>query len=318
MAKSTTDFQDMLVRSVRYEAVDVVSLELEPCSGPLAGWEAGAHLDVVVGDGSTRQYSLCGAPGDSSYRIAVLREAQGRGGSEYLHRSVRPGDVLRVKGPRNHFALEPAARYQFVAGGIGITPLLPMVRELSESGAVWQLHYFGSDLERMPFLDVLSRWGDAVSVYPREQHGRPSLAEVLPDPGSDQLVYLCGPQRMLDDAREILLLRGLDGCLRTEVFAAPAVADIEGVSSSFVVELRASGLEFDVPADRTVLESLRAVGVEVMSDCEEGVCGSCETPVLAGQIDHRDFVLTAQERADSDCMMVCVSRAASPRIVLDL
>jgi ferredoxin-NADP reductase len=312
---SQTDARPALVRSVRWESDNVVSLRLEP-EGGAVGWEPGAHIDVLIGNGASRQYSLCGDPADGDYRIAVLREPEGRGGSEYLHRAVFAGDRLVMKGPRNHFALEDAATVTLVAGGIGITPLLPMARRLERDGRQWRLLYYGRSRSSMAFLDELAAFGDRVRVFAKDEGELPAVADVLGAAAGDELVYVCGPERLLSGVREVVP----EDRLRTELFVAPTVPALDADADIFTVELRSSGLSVQVGPERTVLAAIVAAGIDVTTDCEEGICGSCETHVLEGVPDHRDYVLTAQEKAANDCMMVCVSRAAAgcPRLVLDL
>lgn len=315
------DQKQVLLRTMRWEAEGVISLELEPVGGePLDGWEPGSHIDVVVGDGSTRQYSLAGRPGAASYRIAVLRESDGRGGSEYLHRGVHVGEVLEIKGPRNHFRIEPAPSYLLIAGGIGITPLLPMIERLEADGESWRAIYYGRSRAGMAFLDELEAYGDKVRLVVKGEGDRLPIETVIAEAGEAALVYVCGPARMLGDAREALESRDAVDRLRTELFAAPDAEPVPVDADTFTIELSRAGLSVEVGPERTVLAAIQSVGVDVVTDCEEGICGSCETRVLEGVPEHRDFVLTAQERAANDCMMVCVSRAAAgcPKLVLDL
>lgn len=314
----TATTREVLVRSTRYESDGVVSLQLESRDGALPGWEPGAHIDVVVGDGSTRQYSLCGDPGSGDYRIAVLREPAGRGGSEHLHTAVRAGDILQVKGPRNHFGLEEAGMRVFLAGGIGITPIKTMIARLEGEGRPWRLYYAGRSRGTMAFLSELAGYGDKVTIVAADEGARLDLAGLVAEAPSDALWYSCGPERMLAGITEALDAVGQADSLRTELFAAPEADESLEPGSGFTVELRASGLTLAIPADRSILEVVTEAGIEVVRDCEEGICGSCETKVLEGVPDHRDYVLTTQEKAQNNCMMVCVSRANCPVLVLDL
>ncbi|WP_345801644.1 PDR/VanB family oxidoreductase [Microbacterium sp. AZCO] len=301
------------VRTMTLEADDVLAVELEPLDGPSSEWTAGAHIDLVLPDAPVRQYSLTGRPGSARYRIAVLREERSRGGSKAVHERLRPGDIVRLRGPRNHFALEPAAEYLFVAGGIGITPIVPMLHAAERAGARWHLLYLGSTRRRMAFLEEIeSIGGGAVTVVVRDEGGRADLAEVLAA-HPEASVYACGPERMLAALQE--LLPDETGRLRFEYFAAPEVEYEPG--GAFSIRLARTGVELPVEPQQSVLEVMRAAGVEVLTDCEEGICGSCETHVLEGEVEHRDFVLTSKEREAMDCMMVCVSRASCPLLVLD-
>ncbi|WP_328767777.1 PDR/VanB family oxidoreductase [Streptomyces sp. NBC_00286] len=317
------------VRSRQTVADGVVSLELAPSTGdgeaePLPLWQPGAHIDVVLPTGVTRQYSLCGpidAAGHSTrWRIAVLREPHGRGGSQWIHDHVQEGDELRVRGPRNNFPLRPAARYLFVGGGIGITPLLPMIAEAEAAGAEWSLLYGGRTHGSMAFLPELAGYGERVSVRPQDQYGLLDLAGFLGDPDPSALVYCCGPAPLID-AVEAYCATWPSGSLNVERFAAAASAgpaDGAAAEQPIEVELRASGMTLTVPPELSVLKAVEEAGVPVLSSCEEGICGSCETPVLDGEVDHRDSLLTEDERAANDTMLICVSRARGGRLVLDL
>ncbi|QJY48271.1 PDR/VanB family oxidoreductase [Pseudonocardia broussonetiae] len=299
-----------LVVDDRSEVADgVVALRLrDPSGADLPAWEPGAHVDLVLEDDLVRQYSLCGDPADrTSWRVAVLREPDGRGGSSFVHDTLRAGDTVRVDGPRNHFALEPAERYVFVAGGIGITPILPMLDAATAAGAQWRLLYGGRTAASMAFADDLrAAHGDRVELRPQDEHGLLDL-DGLDAEGT--LVYCCGPPPLLAAVEERC------AAARVERFAAVAV---DGPVGAFEVELASSGTTLAVPADRSVLEVLEDAGVGILSSCREGTCGTCETGVLSGEVDHRDALLTADERAAHDTMFVCVSRAACARLVLDL
>ena len=300
------------VRSMTLEAQGVLSVELEPLDGQRRPWTPGAHIDLAVAGAPVRQYSLCGDPEAVRLRIAVRREAESRGGSRAVHEVLRPGDEVTVRGPRNHFELVPAPAYLFIAGGIGITPVLPMVRRAADAGIPWSLLYLGATRAGMAFLDeVAALPGGTVTVVARDAAPRADLAAVVAA-HPDALVYACGPEGMLAALAE--LVPGADR-LRVEHFSAPAVEYEPG--GAFAVRLARSGQEFTVEPEQSVLEVLRDAGVDVISDCEEGICGSCETTVLEGEIEHRDHILTPQERAKNDCMMTCVSRAACALLVLD-
>ncbi|WP_305787128.1 PDR/VanB family oxidoreductase [Symbioplanes lichenis] len=310
--------RELMVRGLTLEAGDVLTVELvDPAGAALPGWAPGAHVELVVGDGTVRQYSLCGEPSAPSLTVAVRHEPAGRGGSAWVHRILRPGDRIPVRGVRNHFALEDAPHVVLVAGGVGITPLLPMAEELARTGRSWRLAYVGRDARRMPFLDRVRALGPSATVHETAVSGRPPVAGLLGELTADTLVYVCGPAELIGATRTALEARGLESQLRAEYFAAPA-SEIAEEPGTFVVRLERSGLELVVPADRSALEVVTEAGVDVLSDCEEGICGSCETKVLAGAVDHRDHVLTATEKAENSCMMICVSRAQGPRLTLDL
>jgi ferredoxin-NADP reductase len=313
----TTYDTELVVERCEQAAAGVRALILRhPQGEALPAWEPGAHVDVLLGPGLERQYSLCGDPADRhTWRIAVLREPDGRGGSAYVHDRLEPGAAVRVRGPRNRFPLEPAPRYRFVAGGIGITPILPMLAAAEAAGAEWTLLYGGRTRASMAFTRELARYGDRVTLAPQDETGLLDLGSVLDGLPGDTLVYCCGPGPLLDAVEE----RCPPDALRVERFRpkeeprAGTDADAE-----FEVELARSGMTVTVPPDRSVLDAVRAAGVEVLFSCTEGTCGTCETDVLEGTPDHRDSVLTQEERAAGETMLICVSRCRGKRLVLDL
>ncbi|MBD9724267.1 PDR/VanB family oxidoreductase [Streptomyces caniscabiei] len=299
----------------------VVSLTLRrPDGGTLPSWTPGAHIDVLLdgADGDLiRQYSLCGRPEEREvWQIAVLREPRGRGGSAHVHDHLREGSTVRVRGPRNNFPLRPAARQLFVAGGVGITPVLSMVEAADAAGADWRLLYGGRTRTSMAFLDRLAPYGDRVLIRPEDEYGLLDLAAFLGPSEPGTLVHACGPEPLLRALRE--RCEGWPpGTLGVERFAPVETAGA-GPAEAFEVELARSGLTLTVPPDRSVLEAVEKAGVEVASSCREGTCGTCETDVLDGDPDHRDSLLTEDERAAGDTMLICVSRSCGPRLVLDL
>ncbi|WP_345771541.1 PDR/VanB family oxidoreductase [Geodermatophilus sabuli] len=299
-------------------AEDVVTLTLaDPDGRRLPDWTPGAHIDLVLPTGDTRQYSLCGDRFDSrTYRIGVLREPAGRGGSAFVHDSLQPGDTVGVGGPRNNFPLVPSERYLFVAGGIGITPLLPMVTQAAMLGADWRLLYGGRRRASMAFLDELAPHGDRVRVMPQDETGLLDLPAFLGEPEPGTKVYCCGPGPLLD-AMGLACVDWPPSALRTERFVAEEQA-APVRTAPFEVQLARTGTTVTVPLGTSVLEAVGSAGVEVLSSCRQGTCGTCETTVLDGVPDHRDSILDDAERAAGDCMFICVSRAASDRLVLDL
>ncbi|MEU7635272.1 PDR/VanB family oxidoreductase [Streptomyces sp. NPDC039016] len=304
----------LIVRRMTWEADGVLSVELaHPDGKPLPAWTPGAHIDVEVG-GRIRQYSLCGDPRSAAtYRIGVLDAPASRGGSRHVHTRLRPGQTVPVRPPRNHFALEDAPGYLFVAGGIGITPLLAMAREAARRGTPWRMVYGGRSRSSMAFTDELAALGGPVTLVPQDEHGPLDLDAALADLPAGTLVYCCGPEP---------LLAAIEGkCpadrLRVERFTAPVVPRT-GADQAFEVECRASGRTLTVGADTSILRAAEDAGILVNSSCRDGICGSCETRVLAGTPDHRDSLLSAAEHAASATMMICVSRCASDRLVLDL
>jgi cytochrome P450/ferredoxin-NADP reductase len=296
----------------------VVALTLHEVDGhPLPRWEPGAHVDLVLDRAATRQYSLCGDPDDRhTWRLGILRDPNGSGGSLYVHDRLEPGDVVRVRGPRNNFPLVDAQRYLFVAGGIGITPILAMIRSADAAGAQWRLVYGGRHRASMAFLDELAVYGDRVTVWPQEEKGLIDLDGLLGQPQRDTKVYCCGPEPLLAAVEQRCAVWP-KGSLHVERFVAKPLTE-PVLSDAFEVELARSGLTLTVPPETSILSAVEDAGVGVLSSCQEGTCGTCETRVLDGVPDHRDSVLDEDQREAGDCMMICISRACTPRLVLDL
>ncbi|WP_341720108.1 PDR/VanB family oxidoreductase [Micromonospora sp. FIMYZ51] len=298
-------------------AAGVVVLTLcRPDGGDLPGWTPGAHLDLALGADLVRQYSLCGDPADrSGWQVAIQREPDGRGGSRFAHERLTPGATVRVRGPRNNFELVPARRYLFVAGGIGITPIRPMVAAADAAGADWRLVYGGRSRATMAFAAALrEKYGDRVSLHPQDETGLLDLAALVQPPG-DGLVYCCGPEALIS-AVEQHCRAWPAGTLHVERFNPVSIVD--DVETAVEVELALSGRTLTVPPGTSILAAVEQAGVPVLSSCREGTCGTCETTVLAGEPEHRDSLLTEEERAAGDTMMICVSRARTPRLRLEL
>jgi ferredoxin-NADP reductase len=312
---------DLLITARDAPAEGVISLTLaDPGGAQLPAWTPGAHIDLLLAD-TVRQYSLCGTPGDQHrWRIAVLLDPAGRGGSRRVHETLKVGDQIAVRGPRNHFPLHVVPRYIFLAGGIGITPILPMVAAAAEAGADWQLHYGGRTQASMAFTGELAPYGERVTLWPQDSKGLLPLGEILGDPAEGVLVYCCGPEGLLAAAEQHCAAWPA-GALHLERFAAkpqPAPAAGQGQEAPFEVVCQRSGLTVTVPPGQSILEALEEQGVSVLSSCQEGVCGTCETRVIEGVPDHRDSLLSEEEQEANEYMMVCVSRAKSDRLVLDL
>lgn len=308
---------ELRVRQMRWEAEGVVSVLLEdPTGALLPEWTPGSHLDLHLPGGMTRNYSLSGDPGDRrSWRVAVLREASGRGGSAYVHDQLRAGQVLTAHGPRNNFSLETAEEYVFIAGGIGITPILPMIRAVHREGWPWRLLYGGRRRASMGFLDELGPYGDAVTVWPQDELGLLPLRETLEDPRPGCRVYCCGPAPLMAAVEEAMG-HWPDASLVIERFA-PTAAHSEDLSGTFEVEARRSGITVVVQEGTSVLAALEAAGVDIPNSCREGICGTCETRIVEGVADHHDSLLSDAEREANQTMMVCVSRSRGARLVLD-
>lgn len=312
----------LVVERVEPAAQGIVMLTLaSPDGKALPRWAPGAHIDIECGDtGLSRQYSLCGDPTDAGrLRIAVLRETDGRGGSAWVHDNVKPGQRLRVRGPRNHFRLdESAGKVIFIAGGIGITPISAMARRAQALGIDYALHYSGRTRAGMAMLaELAALHGDRLHVYVSAEGSRNDFGALLAQPDANTQLYACGPERLLDALQQACAHWPQDA-LRVEHFHSTLGTLDPDREHAFEAELKDSGLVVTVRADQTLLAALRAANIDVQSDCEEGLCGSCEVSVLAGDIDHRDVVLTRAEREANRKMMSCCSRACGQRIVLEL
>jgi len=312
------------VTRMRWEAAGVVSMTLRAADGePLPPWTPGAHVDVVLPSGLVRQYSLCGPPGAPEYTVAVLREEGGRGGSAEVHDTALIGRELGLRGPRNRFALEPAARYVFVAGGIGITPLLAMIRDAARRRVPWDLHYGGRRPDTLAFTgelrELAAASGGRVHLRSDDAEGPLPLADIVTGAPDGALLYACGPAGMLTALTETVASVRPGLPLRYERFtAAPAAPGDGGGDAPFEVVLARTGETVTVPPGESILDAVRAKRPEVLSSCEEGFCGTCETKVLEGRPVHRDTILTAREREKNTTMMICVGGCASPRLILDL
>lgn len=309
-------WRTVTVEATEHSAADVVALTLSDAEGRgLPAWEPGAHIDVDLGPGLVRQYSLCGDPRTAGrWRIAVLWEPHGHGGSARIHDQVRAGDRLQVRGPRNHFPLVDAERYLFVAGGIGITPILPLASRAAELRRPWTLIYGGRTRSSMAFVDELAALpGGELIVVPQDELGLPDLDGHLAVPDERTVVYCCGPGAMLA-AVEDACAAWPAGALHRERFAAWAPT----AAGSFDVVLTRSGVRLTVPEDEPLLDVLEASGIELDNSCRAGICGTCAVGVVSGDPDHRDDVLTDDERERGEIMLPCVSRSRSRVLVLDI
>jgi len=306
-----------IVDSRREIAEGIVELVFRAADGgELPRWEPGAHVDIVLDDGEIRQYSLCGDPANrKTFRVAVLLEQEGRGGSRRIHEELRVGAPVELKGPRNHFPLHESPRYLFIAGGIGVTPLIPMVRAVEAAGAEWQFVYGGRSESTMGYVDDLRELGDRVTIWSEDVNGLIDLDGLLGTATEGTLVYSCGPEPLLAAVEE-RCQSWPQGALNIERFSAIGIDT--SADTGFDVELAQTGITVHVPEDRTILEVVNEAGVYVPTSCTEGTCGSCETPILEGTAEHRDVVLSPEEQEAQETMMICVSRASCPRLVLDL
>ena len=304
-------------------AVNALLLELESASGEvLPEWPPGAHLDIHLPSGLTRQYSLCGAREDrSTYVVVVLREPHGRGGSEEIYREFRVGTEFISSKPRDHFRLVDASEYVLIAGGIGITPIKAMVDELRARGARWRLHYGGRSREHMAFVDELvDLGGDNVSIVPQDVDGLLDVPAIIGNLSPEAAIYCCGPAPLLDAVLTACAEAGASERLHFERFVPPTdgAGFVTDGDTAFEVELRSSGVTLQVPADKTLLEVVQSVIPDMPFSCTEGYCGSCESVVLDGEPDHRGSLMTPEEHDEEGTMLICVGRSKSHRLVLDL
>jgi ferredoxin-NADP reductase len=315
----TTDLV-VCCRSTPSEGVVMLDLA-HPDNVDLPRWEPGAHIDLILDDGLTRQYSLCGDPRDSAvWRVGVLLDPNSRGGSRYVHENLTEGSNVRVRGPRNHFPLIDTQHYRFIAGGIGITPIFAMVEAAERAGTDWTLLYGGRTRASMAFAEQLAElYPDRVTIWPQDERGLLDLESLFKDPEDHTLVYCCGPEALLS-AVEQHSAHWPAGILHIERFAAKAQTADESAAAleQFEVVCQRSGRTFEVTSNQSILEVLEEEGIPILGSCYEGVCGTCEARVLKGTPDHRDSVLTEAERAAGEAMLICVSRSRTERLVLDL
>lgn len=314
----SADTRVLRVQQKTWEADGITSVTfVDPSGAELPPWEPGAHIALHLPGGLTREYSLCSDPRDPSHwTVAVLRTEQSRGGSMHVHDRLSVGAEIEVAGPRNAFGVDDdATEHVLVAGGVGITPIVAMMRHLDQAGHPWKMLYAGRSRKSMAFVDEVSAHGTATIHADDEVGGLPDLDAVIGDAGSGAVVYCCGPAPLLD-AVEKVVPEG--ATLRTERFAAPVVAAPSGDDTAFDVILDQSGRRIPVGCDVSVLDALLDAGVDVPSSCTEGICGTCEVAVVKGDVDHRDFLLSDAEHEQNTTMFPCVSRCRSAELVLDL
>lgn len=318
-----TDTLNALVYQIRHEARDIVSVELRPVEGgTFAAFEAGSHIDLHLGNGLVRSYSLFNAAGETHrYAVGILKDAKSRGGSRWVHEQLRVGGTITISAPRNNFKLhEDAAHSVLVAGGIGITPILCMARRLKELGRSFEVMYFARSRQGAAFVAEIEALGVPVHWhFDEERGGPPDLKALLAQrpAGTNTHYYACGPAVMLDAFEQNCAELGYANA-HIERFTAVEVKAASDARATYTVELKRSGKVISVSADQTLLQAIRACGVEPSTSCEDGICGACETRVLEGTPDHRDSVLSKAEQAANKSMMVCVSGCKSERLVLDL
>jgi vanillate O-demethylase ferredoxin subunit len=316
---------EVVVRQVRAETSEIRSFVLEAANGAtLPAFEAGAHIDVYPMTGLRRQYSLVNDPADRScYVLGVKREQNGRGGSNAMHSQLTEGSMVRISRPKNNFSLrDNSGRSLLLAGGIGVTPLLSMAQALAARGSDFALHYFARSNQELAFQHLItaSDWAERVfyhfGLVPPLLND--VLAEILADPGSDDAIYLCGPNPFMDVVRSSAEEAGWPGdSVVLEHFSATP-PKLRPEADEFVVRLAKRGIELLVPADKAIIDVLREAGIEIKTSCEQGVCGTCITQVIEGEPEHNDLYLSDEEHESGRLMTPCVSRARSKLLVLDL
>lgn len=324
---------DMIVQAREDLAPGVVALSLSPADDSrLPSWEPGDHIDMRVGDGSFRSYSLCGDPDESdAWKIAVRLDPSGRGGSRYLHSFAQSGARLHVRGPKSGLRLNGEARsHRFIAGGIGITPILPMLARAQRQGEDWSLDYF-TGTSPVLFADTLARFSDRVrlhltdgSVELAEEVHSQSVADLVGRLGEGDHVYVCGPRTMIDECCDAAAEAGRSSAVHFERFHreggktnAFLPAESPEANGPIQVRLLRSGVSVTVPPERTILDVAIESGAKIPYDCQEGTCGTCLVRVLGGRSNHRDTYLDPDEISAGDCMLPCVSRANTPALDLD-
>lgn len=305
------------------EALDIVTLELAPVEGEhLPAFSAGSHIDVEIRPGLVRQYSLCNDPTEKHrYLIGVLRDPASRGGSVAVHDELQEGQVIHISPPRNHFALTQAPHSLLLAGGIGVTPILCMAERLAQIGSDFEMHYCSRSPERMAFRQRIEQSCYAAQVHEHFDDGDPAqkldLPAVLDAQPAGTHLYVCGPAGFIDFVSATAEQKGWGKeRIHFEYFAAKAVDTSE--DGSFEVQVASTGKVYTIGKDDSIVSVLAEDGVEITTSCEQGICGACITRVLQGQPDHRDQVLTDQERNEENWFTPCCSRSLTPKLVLDI
>lgn len=320
---ATVDTLQVRIARRETEAEGIAGFELASADGtPLPAFTAGSHIDVMLGDGLIRQYSLCGHPAERSrYRLGVLLDPASRGGSRAMH-ALAEGATLTISTPRNHFELAAdARRHLLLAGGIGVTPLLCMAEQLAADGADFTMHYCTRSPARTAFRGRLANaaWAGRVSLHHDDGDAAQAfdMKQVLARPEADVHLYVCGPKGFMDAVLATAREQGWpEAQIHYEFFAgAPVQTDAD---TDFEVKLAKSGRVIPVRREQTVAQALAAAGVELPVSCEQGVCGTCLTRVIDGTPDHRDMYMTPAEQAKNDQFTPCCSRSLSPLLVIDL
>jgi ferredoxin-NADP reductase len=324
-AVNNHDTIEVMVKSVTNEATGINAWEFRrPDNALLPAFTAGSHITLHLANGLIRNYSLCNSPKERHrYVVAVNKDANSTGGSKYIHDTLKPGDTLRISAPHNNFPLNEKARHSvLIAGGIGITPMFCMIQRLEELGHSWELHYSARTRQMCAFKEALEaieqlKPGRVLLNFDQEPDGKMTdLKSVISNAPADADLYCCGPNPMLKAFEQSAKEVGRpDAHIHVEYFTAKEEAAVDG---NFTVFLQKSNLSFDIPPGKTILDTLLDDNIDVPYSCMQGVCGACQTKVLEGIPDHRDAVLTDEERASNTTMMICCSGSKSPKLVLDL
>lgn len=316
-----------LVHTMRYEAEGIISVELRPASGDVTfpAFEAGSHIDLHLPNGLVRNYSLLNSTADSQrYVVGVLNDRRSRGGSRYIHEKLRVGTILPISAPRNNFSLHPGKHSVLLAGGIGVTPMLSMLRALVVQGRSVDFIYCARSRKEAAFIADINEFSSVAGVqvswhFNDEQGGLPDIKRLLAGYAADTPLYSCGPAPMLA-AFELACAELGYANIHLERFAAAPAEPLQAAASAegYCVQLQRTGITITVPPGMFLLDALLAAGIEHDHSCKEGLCGACETKVLAGEVDHQDSILTKSERAANKTMMVCVSGCKQGPLVLDI
>lgn len=319
VAPADSEIRRLVVSAKDTSCPGIARIVLKDSSdGELPKWTPGSHVELRLPGGLVRQYSLCGRAEDrDEWVLGVRHDETGRGGSTYVHETLSVGDTIEVAGPRNHFELHDSNSYAFIAGGIGITPIIPMIEHVEARGDDWTLTYLGRSRTCMLNVEQLATdYPGKVTVLPEDEGQQPPITDLISGTSAGTLIYTCGPTPMIDAAVAAADEQGRSSDLFFERFAPLEIDESE--NSSFDVEFALSGITRRVTEEQTILGVAREENIAVSFSCSEGTCGTCETPVLAGAVDHRDVVLTPEEQEESATMMICISRAKGPKLVLEL
>ncbi|HFB54368.1 MAG TPA: oxidoreductase, partial [Hellea balneolensis] len=278
---------------------------------------AGAHIHVDIGKDQTRSYTLLRSSSPQKYHLGVLLEEASMGGSSFMH-ALKIGDRVNISAPKNDFPLDEKAAFSvLLAGGIGITPIWAMAAHLQKMGEKFALHYAGRTRDSLAFVDTLKEnFNDDIHIHYDDEDSALDIKAVLRDSPPDAHIYICGPKGMIEAAQKIATDAGYPSDhVHVELFATPAT---QSGDTEFEIELASSGKTYTVPVGKTIIDVLEEAGEDPIYDCSRGDCGVCQTGVISGDIDHRDVVLSDDEKAAGDVMQICVSRAKGSKIILDL